>query len=113
MKTGFAVIVICMVILAASCGGAGKISLNNGTGQALEEVTLTIGGESQTWSDIEADESFPSRLDLPPGEVECNLTWVAGGVEESFDFQSIARGPEAKVVSIFFSKDELSVGYEF
>ena len=113
MRTRYAAVALCMVLLAASCGGAGKISLNNGTGQALEEVTLTIGGESQSWSDIEPDESFPSRLDLPPGEVQCNLTWVAGGIEESFDFQTIARGPEAKVVSIFFSKDELSVGYEF
>jgi len=113
VKTRFVPIALCTLLLAVSCGGAGKISLNNGTGRALDEVTLTIGGESQSWSDIEADESFPSRLELPPGEVQCNLSWVADGVEESFDFQSIARAPEAKIVSIFFSKDELSVGYEF
>lgn len=104
---------LCMLLFAVSCGGAGKISLNNGTGRALEEVTLTMGEESQSWSDIEPDESFTSRLELPSGEVQCNLSWVADGTEESFDFQSISRAPEAKVVSIFFSKDELSVGYEF
>lgn len=113
MKRGFVPIALCMMLFVASCGGAGKISLNNGTGRALDRVTLTIGGESQSWSNIEPDESFPSRLDLPPGEVQCNLSWVSDGIEESFDFQSISRAPEAKAVSIFFSKDELSVGYEF
>lgn len=113
MKRRFVPIALCALLFAVSCGGAGKISLNNGTGQALAEVTLTIGEESQSWSDIEPDESFPSHLVLPPGEAQCNLSWVADGVEESFDFQSISRAPEAKIVSIFFSKDELSVGYEF
>lgn len=113
MKRRFVAIALCTLFFAVSCGGAGKISLNNGTGHALDEVTLTIGGESQRWSNIEPDKSFPSRLELPPGEVQCNLSWVAGGIQESFDFQSISRAPEAKVVSIFFSKDELSVGYEF
>jgi hypothetical protein len=113
MNRRFVPTALCALLCAVSCGGAEKISLNNGTGHAIEEVTLTIGGESQSWSDIEPDESFSSRLELPPGEVQCNLSWVADGVEESFDFQSISRAPEAKVVSIFFSKDELSVGYEF
>lgn len=113
VKKKFVPAALCLLLFAVSCGGAGNISLNNGTGRALEEVTLTIGEESQSWSDIEPDESFASSLELPPGEVQCNLSWVADGIEESFDFQSISRAPEAKVVSIFFSKDELSVGYEF
>jgi hypothetical protein len=113
MKRIFVPIALSAMLFAVSCGDAGKIMLNNGTGHAIDEVTLTIGGESQSWSGIEPDESFPSRLELPPGEVQCNLSWVAGGVEESFDFQTISRAPEAKAVSVFFSKDELSVGYEF
>lgn len=102
-----------LLLLVSGCGGEGKISLNNGTGQRVESVTLTIAGASQSWTGIAPDETFTSRLEMPPGEVMCNLTWVINGVEEGFDFQTISRAQDAKKVSIFFSKDQLSVGYEF
>lgn len=112
MKKGI-VLSALLLLLLTGCGGEGKISLNNGTGQRVESVTLTIGGASQSWRGIEADETFSSRLELPPGEVTCNLSWVIAGVEDGFEFQTISRAQDAKRVSIYFSKDELSVGYEF
>lgn len=104
---------LCVALLAFSCGGEGKVYLNNGTGARLETVTLTIGGESQSWSGIEPDETFNSRLQVPDGEVQCNLSWEESGRTDGFDFTTISRAPEAKKISIFFSLSELSVGYEF
>jgi hypothetical protein len=105
--------VFCMAVLAAGCGGEGKVFLNNGTGVRLESVTLTIGGESQSWNGIEPDETFGSRLQVPEGEVQCSLSWEESGRTDGFDFTTISRAAEAKKVSIFFSLTELSVGYEF
>ncbi len=113
MKKGFTYSSLLFLLVFASCGKEGKISLNNGTGRNLESVTLTIGGESQTWTDIETDETFNSHLELPAGETQCTLTWAESGRTESFDFLTIARAQESKKVSVFFSRDELSVGYEF
>ncbi len=98
--------------VVSSCGREGRISLNNGTGTRLSRVTLTIGDKSQSWSDIEPDETFNSRLQVP-ADVPCNLTWEASGRSEEFDFTTISRAPEAEKISILFSSNGLSVGYEF
>lgn len=113
MKWGFLAAGLAFTLFLSGCGTQGKISLSNGTGRALETVTLTVGGESQTWSNIAPDEIFSSRLEVPPGEVQCNITWVGGGVRDDFDFVTHELAGDAKKISIFFSKDELSLGYEF
>jgi len=113
MKKAIIVFLPVLLLLVSGCGGQGNISLSNATGRTLDTITLTVGEASQTWTNISPDEVFTSRLEIPPGEVQCNITWAGGGFRDDLDFLTIDRGHEAKKVSIIFSKDELSVGYEF
>ncbi len=109
MKT---ILVLSALVLLVGCGGS-KIQLNNGTGNALVDVTLTIDGNVETWQSIEQDETFSSNLIFPEQATTILLEWETAGELSSIEYVSIDSAYKAKRVSILFAPDEMGVSYEF
>ena len=101
-----------VLILLVGCGGS-KIQLNNGTGMDLSSVTLTIAGNSQTWTNVEADKTFGSDLPLPDEASILLLEWEAGEEEWIMEYATIDSASLAERVSILFAEGEISVNYSF
>ena len=100
------------ILLLAACGGKG-IELNNGTGMDLETVTVTIGENSETFSNIEADQTFGSDLPITDTALPVEIVWEAGGETWRMEYMLIDRAAEAKRISILFAPDEVSINYSF
>ena len=106
------ILFLAAVVLVIGCGGS-KIQLNNGTGLDLEEVTLTIGDNSQTWQNIAADKTFGSDLAFSNGAASILLEWETGGEQWSMEYVAIDSASLADRVSILFAPEEISVNYSF
>lgn len=106
------VLVLAAILLIIACGGQ-KIQLNNGTGLDLTTVTLTIGENSQTWNDIEADNTFGSDIEFPSGATPIFLEWETLAEQWSMEYISIDSAFVAERISILFAPDEMSVNYSF
>lgn len=106
------VMILAAILLIFACGGQ-KIQLNNGTGLDLTTVTLTIGENSQTWNDIEADNTFGSDIEIPSGATPILLDWETPAEQWSMEYILIDSAFVAKRISILFAPDEISVNYSF
>lgn len=106
------VLVLSAILLVFACSGQ-KVQLNNGTGLDLTTVTLTIGENSQTWNDIEADKTFGSDIEFPSSATPILLEWETLAEQWSMEYISIDSAFVAKRVSILFAPDEMSVNYSF
>ncbi len=101
-----------VLILLAGCGGS-KIQLNNGTGMDLSSVTLSIAGNSETWSNIAADQTFGSDISIPSEAATILIEWEAAGEEWSMEYVTIDSASIADRISILFAFEEISVNYSF
>ena len=106
------ILFVLVLILLAGCGGS-KIQLNNGTGMDLSSVTLSIAGNSETWNDIKADQTFGSDIPLPDEASNMLLEWEAGEEEWTMEYATIDSASLADRVSILFADGEISVNYSF
>lgn len=106
------ILVLSALVLLIGCGGS-KIQLNNGTGSAIDNVTLTIDGDSQTWQSVESNETFSSSLAFPEQATTILLEWETAGELSSIEYVSIDSAYKANRVSILFAPDEMGVSYEF
>jgi len=100
------------LLLLAACGGH-RVELNNGSGMDLETVTVTIGENTETFHNIEADETFGTDIALAAEAQPVRIEWEAGGESWFMDYMLIDRASEAKRISILFAPDEVSVNYSF
>ncbi len=105
-------LIVAAFILIAGCGGS-KIQLNNGTGLDLAVLTMTIGGNSETWYNVEADQTIGSDMEIPPGAVSIQLDWETAGEQWSIEYVTIDSANSAERLSILFAPDEMSVNYAF
>ena len=106
------ILVLLALVFLVGCGGS-KIQLNNATGTALTNVVLTIDGNSESWQNIESDETFSSSLDFPIQATPILLEWESDGELSSIEYVSIDSAYKANRVSILFAPDEMGVSYEF
>ena len=106
------ILVLLALVLLIGCGGS-KIKLNNGTGSAIANVTLTIDGKVETWQNIDSDETFSSGLTFPEQATTILLEWETAGELSSIEYVSIDSAYKANRVSILFAPDEMGVSYEF
>lgn len=106
------ILVLLAIVLLMGCGGS-KIQLNNGTGLDLAEVTLTVGDNSETWSNIEADKTFGSDIPIPAGAASFLLEWETPAEQWSMEYVTIDSANLANTVSILFAPGEISVNYSF
>ncbi|HOP27269.1 MAG TPA: hypothetical protein PKX02_08720 [Candidatus Sabulitectum sp.] len=104
--------VIAAALLILACGGS-RIELNNATGMDLDQVTVTIGENTETFTDIEANQTFGTDLPITGPAEFIRLEWTAGGETSSMEYSLIERAAEAKHISILFAPDEVSVNYAF
>ncbi|MCK5840692.1 MAG: hypothetical protein KAH31_00880 [Candidatus Sabulitectum sp.] len=105
-------LVVLAFVLLAGCGGS-KIQLNNGTGLDLAILTMTIGENSESWYNVEADKIVGSDMEIPPGASPILLEWETAGEQLSMEYVTIDSANSAKRVSILFAADEMSVNYAF
>lgn len=103
---------IAAFLLIAACGNSG-IELNNGTGMDLTSVTLTIGENTQTWTDVEADKTIRSNLEITDPAETVRVNWQSVSENGQMEYTLIDRAAEAKRVSILFAPDEVSINYSF
>ncbi|PIE51980.1 hypothetical protein CSA37_08905 [Candidatus Fermentibacteria bacterium] len=100
------------LLLVLACGNSG-IELNNGTGMNLDSVTLSIGENSKTWENVEADQTVKTGLDMLGGSNTVRVEWQVEGRTEFIDYEILENAADAKRVSILFAPDEVSINYSF
>ncbi len=103
---------IAAILLLAACGNSG-IELNNATGMDLDRVTLTIGDNTQTWDNVEADQTIRSSLKITDSALPVRVDWEASSETGYMEYFLIDRAAEAKRVSILFAPEEVSINYSF
>lgn len=101
-----------LMLLLTACGGS-RLEFNNGTGLDLETVKVTIGDNTQTWSNISLDETFTSDLPLSDSPEPVLIQWETAGQSWEMEYMLIERAADAKRVSILFAPDEVSINYSF
>ena len=105
-------LILSVLVLLVGCGGS-KIQLNNGTGLDLQTVTLTIADNSQTWQEIQSDETFGSDISIPNGAAVISLEWATAEEQWSMEYVTIDSASQADKISILFAPEEMSVNYSF
>jgi len=100
------------ILLLVACGGT-KVNFNNGSGMDIETVTVTIGENTETFHDIQANETFGTKIAISDTAQPVKIEWEADGETWFMEYMLIDRASEAKRISVLFAPDEVSVNYSF